>query len=289
MWLALDGYGAIGVMDSGVGGISVLNAARRLLPFENYIYLSDSRNAPYGKRSESEILKVVLDNTERLLLYGCKAIVIACNTATAVAVSNIRQLYPDIPIVGLEPAVRPALSYAREAGGDVLVLSTELTARSERLRTLCLRCCEALGGYFVDCGASGSDGEGIPRLYSVPIQETVRFVEHGKVDSFEHIEYLKKCLLPYRDRSFSAVVLGCTHFPFAEKSISKALGYSVSFFDGAEGAARRLGRLLNENKKAHSPYSVEKGWVQWLDTGGENGAISKLRFFSRMGCNTKLT
>ena len=229
----------------------------------------------------------MLDNAERLLLYGCKAIVIACNTATAVAVSNIRRLYPDIPIVGLEPAVRPALSYAKAAGGDVLVLSTELTARSERLRTLCLRCCEEFGGYFVDCGSSGSDGEGIPRLYSVPIQETVRFVEQGKIDSFEHIEYLKKCLLPYRDRSFSAVVLGCTHFPFAEESISAALGCSVRFFDGADGAARRLMQLLNENKTAHSPYCVEKGWVQWLDTGGEDGSTEKLRLFSRMGYNVK--
>ncbi len=274
-------------MDSGVGGTSVLNAMRRLLPFENYIYLSDSRNAPYGKRSESEIRKAVLLNAERLLLCGCKALVIACNTATAVAASTIRQLYPELPTVGLEPAVRPALSYAKEAGGDVLVLSTDLTARSERLRALCLRCCEELGGRLVDKD-SGCIGEvGLTRLYSVPIQETVRFVEQGTVDSSEHLAYLKKRLLPYSDRRFSAVVLGCTHFPFAEKIISEALGDSVSFFDGSAGAARRLARLLNENKTPYSPHGVEKGWVQWLDTCGEIGYTKKLRFFSHIGDNTK--
>ena len=274
-------------MDSGVGGISVLNAARRLLPFENYIYLSDSRNAPYGKRSETEILKVVLDNAERLLLYGCKAIIIACNTATAVAVSNLRQIYPTVPIVGLEPAVRPALAYARENGGDVLVLSTALTARSERLRRLCLRYCEELGGHFVEPSSSEPNSSGVTRLYSVPIQETVGFVERGTTDSVEHSEYLKKCFLPYSGCRFSAVVLGCTHFPFAKESISAALGYSVSFFDGADGAARRLMQLLNENKTARSPYCVEKGWVQWLDTGGEDGSTEKLRLFSRMLYNVK--
>lgn len=266
---------AIGVMDSGVGGISVLNALRRLMPQENFVYLSDSAHAPYGRRTEGEILETVVNNAERLVFMGCKALVIACNTATAVAVPFLRKRFLHVPVVGLEPAVRPALSYAMEAGGDVLVLATAVTVREERFMGLCLRSCMTL--------ARESEGKLFPDLYALSVQGTVDFVERKAGCSSEHTDYLRSRFLTYADKRFSAVVLGCTHFPFAVKSISEAIGYPVRFFDGADGAARRVKYLLEKNNITRSAHCVEKGWVEWLDTGEWLGFAEKLRFFGRMG------
>ena len=267
--------GAIGIMDSGVGGVSVLNALRKLLPYENLIYISDSAHAPYGRRTENEIRKTVLNNAERLVFMGCKSLVVACNTATAIAVSVMRKRFPELPVVGLEPAVRPALAYATENGGDVLVLATEVTVREERFHKLCLRYCSEY--------ASRSDGATSPNLYSLSLQKTVEFVERKRGYSEEHTEYLRNRFLPYADKRFSAVVLGCTHFPFAVKSISEALGYPVRFFDGADGAARRVKYLLEKNNMTRFARYEENGWLEWLDTGGRLGFAEKLRYFGRMG------
>ena len=271
----------IGVIDSGVGGVSVLNALSRLLPEENYIYLSDSAHAPYGIRTDAEIREVALCNAEYLIFMGCKALVIACNTATAVAVSDIRLRFPHIPVVGIEPSVRPALAYARENGGDVLVLATEVTVNGERFRRLCSRCCEEIGGVYARDGDVRDEKLRLPHLYSLALRDTVGFVERGEISSVEHISYLKKRLSPYAERLFSAVVLGCTHFPFAAEGISEALGYSVSFFDGANGTAKRLACLLEENKLMHSAQGVGRGWIEWIDTGGVADVSRKLRLFRR--------
>ena len=267
--------GAIGVMDSGVGGVSVLNALRILLPYENVVYLSDSMHAPYGKRDDADIRDSVTENAKRLIFMGCKALVIACNTATAVAVAALRERFSEIPVVGLEPAVRPAVMYAKENGEDVLVLATDLTVRTPRFLALCERNCDEFGIAFNDKNSETSKS----RLCVLAIQNTVDFVERGQCASPAHIEYLKEKFLPYRDHKFGAVVVGCTHFPFAENSISEALGYRPRFFDGAHGAARRLVYLLKEKKMERSFYNGEKGWVEWLDTSAEVGFSQKLRGF----------
>ncbi|MBR2460584.1 MAG: aspartate/glutamate racemase family protein, partial [Clostridia bacterium] len=131
--------GAIGVMDSGVGGVSVLRALRFALPQENFIYFSDRANAPYGIKPPEIIKKWVGECAELLTECGIKALVIACNTATSVAVEEMRRRYGEMPVVGLEPAVRPAVRYAMGNGGDVLVLATGVTLGQERFKGLC-RC-----------------------------------------------------------------------------------------------------------------------------------------------------
>lgn len=276
-----ESEGAIGVMDSGVGGVSVLNALRLLLPYENYVYLSDSMHAPYGRRAPNEIAEIVVRNADQLIAMGCKALVVACNTATAVAVSGLRECFPQTPIVGLEPAVRPALRYASENGGDVLVLATDVTVRENRFKRLCERCCADIGGYFIgDNTNSAVNHRDTPLVYALSIQKTVDFVEMGQGNSALHTEYLKECFSPYRNRRFSAVVEGCTHFPFAEKSISDALGYQPRFFDGAHGAARRVRELLSASAPLLLSKENRSGWVEWLDTAGKSGYAEKFRLFS---------
>ena len=273
----------IGVMDSGVGGVSVLNALRFLLPFENYVYLSDSKYAPYGRRSSDEIKSIVLQNAERLVFMGCKALVVACNTATAVAVSDLRKKFRTVPVVGLEPAIRPALSYAKRCGGDVLVLATDVTVREERFQQLCRRCCSEFDAVFKFAGDNGDLNSDLTYAYALSIQNTVDHVEKKEGNSEADTEYLKTRFSLLKNRTFSAVVEGCTHFPFAEKSISDALGYRPVFFDGAQGAARRMKYLLEQNNIVRFPHNGGNGWLEWIDTGSNRLFSGTLRSFCRMG------
>lgn len=261
----------IGVMDSGVGGMSVLNALRFVLPNENCIYMGDSLYAPYGKRRSDELCGIVTDNVDMLIRMGCKAVVIACNTATAVAVENVRNRYPAVPIVGLEPAVRPALAYARQQGGAVLALATDITVREERFHLLCKQ-------RFAELETDVSDGRDFfPKLYALSLQKTVEYVEKGEVESEQHIAYLSERMRGLGGVRFSAVVEGCTHFPFAEKAITKALGYRPCFFDGAMGAARRMCYLLEKYKLRRLESKNGCGWVEWVDTLGECGYAKRFR------------
>ena len=277
--------GAVGVMDSGVGGVSVLNALRFTLPWENFVYISDGKNAPYGKKSAEQVRLAVIENAEYLLAIGCKAMVVACNTATAVAVEELRRRYPFVPVVGLEPAVRPALSYALKNGGDVLVLATDVTVRQTRFCSLCESCCRELGGIWSGggMGCDKSNRGNAPRVISLAAQELVRFVENGETDSELCAEYLRGLLIPFSEMHFSAVVAGCTHFPFARGAILSALGYNACFYDGALGASKRLERLLNENKITRPHGAGEIGWIRWIDTAEREQYAKRLRFITRQG------
>lgn len=259
--------GAIGVMDSGVGGVSALHAFRDLLPCEDFLYFGDVKNAPYGTKTASQIRRAVFNNSELLLGMGCKALVIACNTATAVAVEELRELYPDVPIIGMEPAVRPALAYAKANGGDVLILATDVTVREKRFLNLCRAACSQLGGILVlpnEAVESADTVSASTALLPVGAQRVVEFIEKGMGDSAELTEYLSELLFSYRDRRFGAVVAGCTHFPFAEKSILAALGYPVNFFDGGNGTAKRLKYLLEKENLLRDSGADRGGSVLWL-------------------------
>ena len=275
--------GAIGVMDSGVGGVSVLNALRFVLPYENTVYLGDGLNSPYGRKSADSVKRIVLENAERLLEMGCKALVLACNTATAVAVGEVRARYPEIPVVGLEPAVRPALRYAIEKGGDVLILATEVTVAQPRFCSLCSEACRELGGVWLGLDRSSlGRGEGrAPRVFSASAQGLVELIERGEGDSDECVEYLRRELGCFAGIKFSAVVLGCTHFPFARKAIASALGYPMSFFDGSLGAARQMFRLLEKNKITRPHGFGESGWIRWCDTAERLGYAERFRICRR--------
>ncbi len=214
----------IAVFDSGMGGITVLRKLHRIMPKENYIYFGDSANAPYGVKTTNEIRDLTVKNIEMLMARGAKAVVIACNTATSAAAAYLREKYPGYPIIGLEPAIKPAALSMEEP--KVLVLATPLTLREEKFNKLMAR--------FED----------IAEFIKLPAPDLVRYIESGELDTPEEIEYLENLLATYVDNAVDAVVLGCTHFPFARRNIQRILGDEVLVFDGGKGAAKQCQRLL---------------------------------------------
>lgn len=242
----------IGVFDSGLGGITVLRALKRHLPHEDFIYLADRENAPYGSKNDGEIIRLVNNAVTRLLNYNCKAIVLACNTATSVAAEILRNKY-EVQIIGLEPAIKPAV--AKYPSGNILVLATPVTLEHRK---------------FINLLAS----LGEHNVISVAAPRLVYFVENGLTEASECIDYLSALLSPYSDVRFDACVLGCTHFPFARNSITTTLGYTPDFFDGAEGAAGRLEYLLCTLGIASD--SLGNGSVIWLNSASSNQQRSLL-------------
>lgn len=216
----------IAVFDSGVGGISVLRHLVRILPGERFIYYGDSANAPYGSRPTREVRALTLAAVDKLLAeYPLKALVIACNTATAAAVNDVRAAHPELIVVGIEPALKVAADHF--PGGRVGVLATEVTLREEKFDTLLHRFDEDV------------------TIYRIPAPGLVELVEKGKVDAPETEALLRGVLGPYLGK-LDAVVLGCTHYPFARRAISRVLGDDVVLLDGGEGTARETRRRLEQ-------------------------------------------
>lgn len=213
----------IAVFDSGVGGISVLRQLRRLMPNERYLYFGDSANAPYGTRSTEDIRTLALNAAECLLEKGIKALIVACNTATAAAIDLLRQTYPQLIVVGIEPALRPAAE--RFPGGCVGVLATPVTLREEKFRHL-------VEQYSDRC-----------QVVKLPAPGLAELVERGKAVSGEAEALLRPILEPWQDR-LDALVLGCTHYPFAARTLRNILGDRVPLFDGGAGTARETRRRL---------------------------------------------
>ena len=214
----------IAVFDSGVGGISVLRHLVRELPQERFLYFGDSANAPYGTRPTEQIRALTFAAAENLLGRNVKALVLACNTATAAAAKALRLAYPDTIIIGIEPALKPAAEKFPQ--GTVGILATPATLREGKLERLISR----HGG---DCN-----------IVKLPAPGLVELVEHGKADSPETEELLRPLLEPWRGK-LDGLVLGCTHYPFAEDTIRKLLP-GTELFDGGAGTARQTRRRLAE-------------------------------------------
>ena len=213
----------IAVFDSGVGGISVLRHLRAQLPGERFLYFGDSANAPYGTRSREEVCELTLAAAEGLTRRGIKALVVACNTATSAAINELRRVYPSLIVVGIEPALK--LACDRFPGGRVGVMATPMTLREEKFASLEHR-------YEHSC-----------RIHELPAPGLVELVEAGKADSPEAEALLERLLGPLRGE-LDALVLGCTHYPFAARAISRVLGEEVALLDGGEGTARETRRRL---------------------------------------------
>ncbi|MGN0776930.1 MAG: glutamate racemase [Candidatus Ventricola sp.] len=213
----------IAVFDSGVGGVSVLRELVRLMPQERYLYFGDSANAPYGTRPTDEVRALTMAAAERLMARGCKALVVACNTATAAAIIDLRAKYPDKIIIGIEPALKVAADHF--PGGEVGVMATPVTLREEKFDVLLHR--------FTDACT----------VHKIPAPGLVELAERGMAVSEESEALLRPLLAPYRDR-LAAVVLGCTHYPFAAPVIAKLLGGHTALLDGGPGTARQTMRRL---------------------------------------------
>lgn len=221
----LDREAPIALYDSGAGGISVLQEVQKLLPREQLLYFGDTANAPYGERSDAEVLALVQSAVEGLI-PRIKALVLACNTATAVAAAALRRRYPALPIIGMEPALRAALRRVNVADRPprIAVLATAATLRSEKYRFLCQM-------YAKNA-----------TVWPISAPSMVRLVERGLGDSPQMEAYLHTLFDPLPARP-DAVVLGCTHFPFAGAALRRVLG-STPLIDGAAGTARELARRL---------------------------------------------
>ena len=243
----------IAVIDSGVGGISVLKELIKLMPNENYIYFGDNKNAPYGNKTTEEVRKLMFSNVSMLLEKGAKAIVIACNTATGAAVNALRERYPDINIIGIEPAIKPTIKHKRHS--NVLVMATPLTLKQEKFEELLYRFCDDVNIMTLAC----------PGL--------MEFVEEGKTQGEELEGFLEKLFSEVEGINFESVVLGCTHYPHVKDTIKKVLGNDVMIFDGGEGTARETKRRLCESGLLNQ--SETKGYLKILCSSEENN-IEKL-------------
>lgn len=214
----------IAVFDSGVGGISVLRELVRQMPRENYLYYGDSANAPYGDRPTAQVRELTLNAAAMLLERGCKALVVACNTATSAAIGLLRQQYPDTVIIGIEPALKVA--FDQFPAGRIGVMATQVTLREEKFAHQLER--------FPDMQVS-----------LIPAPGLVELIEAGHTDTPQVRALLKQILTPYAGR-LDALVLGCTHYPFVRQAIAEILGPGCALLDGSEGTARHTKHCLQQ-------------------------------------------
>lgn len=239
----------IGIFDSGVGGLSVLRTALRLLPAERFIYYGDIANAPYGTKSEEEVRRCAARVADQLLVQGVKALVIACNTATCAAAAYLREQYPQLIIIGMEPALK--LAHDRCPDGQILVLATPVSLASEKYRRL------------YSCY-----GE---RAVSLPCPGLMDFVERGEIDTPAVRAYLTEKLAPYLagKNAPAAVVLGCTHYVFLKETIRSLLPADTLVLDGNEGAVRQLIRRLTQDdllrREASASDAGQSRYHLWLN------------------------
>jgi glutamate racemase len=218
----------VGFFDSGVGGISVLKQAVKVLPNENFIYFGDSLRAPYGTRMSGEIKKFVFDDVDFLLKKNIKALVVACNTATSVAIEGLRTKYSDLmPIIGIEPALKPAVKYNKN--GSIIIMATPVTLSEDKFENLVKK-------YdFED------------NVIPMPCPGLVELIEKGIICGDKVEAYLRKKFLPLKNEEISAVVLGCTHYPFIKKTLAgvlKDMDQNSDIIDGSVGTVNQLKRQL---------------------------------------------
>lgn len=225
----------IAVFDSGVGGISVLRHLLQIMPNERYLYFGDSANAPYGSRSEQQVQELTLAAAEKLMQRELKALVIACNTATAAAIAVLRQRYPDCIVIGIEPAVKIAAEHF--PGGTIGVLATPVTLSGDKYKQLSHR-------FENGC-----------HVLPIPAPGLARLVEEGKINDSETRSLLETLLAPYVGK-LDALVLGCTHYPFVKQQIRRILGQSVPLYDGGEGTAKETKRRLEAAGLLHDGYGT---------------------------------
>lgn len=246
----------IGVFDSGVGGLSVLSHLHRQLPREELFYIADSAFIPYGDKPLAVIRERVLRMAEVLHAWQVKALVVACNTATAAAIHELRSHYPQLPIIGMEPGLKPAIGHSRR--GKVGILATAGTLRSDKFATL-----------MAQYGAGAE-------VLLQPCPGLVEQVEKGEIDTQATETLLRGYLAPLLAAGVDAIVLGCTHYPFLLPLIRRLVGSAVHVIDTGEAVARQVERRL---MSAALLNRGESGKVRFYSTrlgGGDSALMARL-------------
>ena len=239
----MSGNQPIGVFDSGLGGLSVLKEVRYRLPEENLIYIADSAHCPYGEKTLEYIQERSVRVTEALIGMGAKLVIIACNTATGAAVDMLRERY-DLPIVALEPAVKPAA--ASSMSGRIAVLATPATLKTERFNRL------------VDNHGAGVE------VIKIPCPGFVELVEAGELTGERALSEVREVLEPLTDAHVDRIVLGCTHYPFLRDAVAEVVGEGVEILDSGAAVARQVERVLMDS----SSRALEgRGSLKLLTTG----------------------
>lgn len=241
------------MFDSGVGGLSILAAVHRRLPAATIRYVADSAHAPYGEQPESLIRDRAERVTAHLVAAGARIIVVACNTATALAIDTLRAAHPGCSFVGVEPGVRPAVAASRN--GHIGIMATAATLRSERFKALVSRECGACHVHLQACSGLAAA------------------IEHGRLDAPELLALVERCAKPLREAGVDVVALGCTHYPFLRGAIERVLGPEVRVLDTGSAVAAQVARLWKSPGRAGAPQTC------LLATTGEPESL--LRFATR--------
>ena len=215
----------IGLFDSGVGGTSIWKEIHQLLPYENTIYLADSKHAPYGIKSKEEIIELSFKNTEFLLEKNCKLIVVACNTATTNAIKELRAKY-SVPFIGIEPAIKPAANHSKT--NTIGILATKGTLNSELFH-------EKIQNY-TNVHIMEQIGDGL-----------VQLIESGKIETPEMKTLLERYLNPMIEQNIDYLVLGCSHYPYLIPEIKKILPQNITIIDSGEAVAKQTKSVLEQN------------------------------------------
>ena len=242
----------IGVFDSGQGGLTVLSRLVDLMPNEDYVFYGDSANAPYGVKSKEEVYQLAKRVVDELIdKHQVKAVMIACNTATSAAADRLRREY-SLPIIGIEPAVKPAAE--ENPGRQVVAMATPLTLEQDKFNQLVAECVEP------------------GQVVKVPAPKLVELIEKGQTDSPAIYQYLEELLAPYAGKA-AGVVLGCTHFPFAKQAIQEILGPQAKVYDGAIGAAAEVKRQLASRDELNA--SSQPGQILFENSSPAGADLSK--------------
>ena len=222
----MNEYSPIGIFDSGLGGISVLKTCLKVLPEEHFIYYGDSAHSPYGTKSKEVILKRCIEICDDFINKGVKAIVIACNSATSVAVQTLRERYP-VPIIGMEPALKVAVNEKKNK--TIVVMATPLTLKEEKFAKLMHQ--------YNTC-----------TIVKMPCPDFVGIVENNLLDDQQAVNHqINQYKQELANKDIDSVVLGCTHFVFLKKVIQNYFGASTVLIDGNLGTANHLKHLLEEH------------------------------------------
>lgn len=249
----------IGFFDSGIGGLTVLSEALKRLPNHEYLYYADTQHAPYGPKPKEEVREYVFHAIDFLVDEGAEIIVIACNTATSIAVAELREKY-SIPIIGMEPAVKPAIEHVANSSKRVLVTATPLTCKEEKLKNLIAK---------LDTNHQTD---------LLPLADLVRFAESYEFSSEVIVPYLKQTLQNYDISQYGAVVLGCTHFPLFSHCFQEVFSSDVQLIDGSQGTISHLEKLMLEQN-----YSIsETPSLTFYRSGEKLEREEEIQSFSRI-------